>query len=50
MNAVYDAGLWLDGSHPDYTLTEFRPGHPRDLPVSFGAPAGPEVKLSRGYL
>jgi hypothetical protein len=33
INAVYDAGLWLDGSHPDVTLMEFRPGQPVDMPV-----------------
>jgi len=33
INAVYDAGLWLDGSHPDVTLMEFRAGKPHNLPV-----------------
>ncbi|MEZ5355962.1 MAG: PSD1 and planctomycete cytochrome C domain-containing protein [Bryobacteraceae bacterium] len=32
-NAVYDAGLWVDGSDPDLTLMDVRPGTPRDLPI-----------------
>ncbi len=33
MNAVYDASLWVDGSDPDLTMLEYRPGQARDLPV-----------------
>ncbi|HVW83700.1 MAG TPA: PSD1 and planctomycete cytochrome C domain-containing protein [Bryobacteraceae bacterium] len=40
VNAVYDAGLWLDGSHPDYTMEEFKPGTPHDLPVYFRGTGG----------
>jgi hypothetical protein len=40
VNAVYDAGLWLDGSHPDYTLTDVKPDQPRDLPVFFRGTGG----------
>ena len=40
VNAVYDAGLWLDGSHPDYTMQELKPGHPRDLGVYFRGTGG----------
>jgi hypothetical protein len=35
VNAVYDAGLWLDGSHPDITMMVFKPGEPRDIPLFF---------------
>jgi hypothetical protein len=40
VNAVYDAGLWLDGSHPDYTMVELKPGQPRDLPLFFRGTGG----------
>jgi len=40
VNAVYDAGLWLDGSHPDYTMVDIHPGEPRDLPVFFRGTGG----------
>ncbi|MES1257246.1 MAG: DUF1553 domain-containing protein, partial [Acidobacteriota bacterium] len=40
VNAVYDAGVWLDGSHPDYTMIELKPGQPRDLPVYFRGTGG----------
>jgi Protein of unknown function (DUF1549)/Protein of unknown function (DUF1553)/Planctomycete cytochrome C len=46
MNAIYDAGLWLDGSHPDITMMVFKPDQPRDLPVyarGNGAAPGPEI-------
>ncbi len=33
VDSVYDAGLWLDGSQPDYTMLVIKPGEPRDLPV-----------------
>lgn len=32
-NAVRDAGLWIDGNDPAWTLLDFRPGQARDLPV-----------------
>jgi hypothetical protein len=32
-NAVFEAGLWVDGSDPDLTLIEVKPGASRDLPV-----------------
>ena len=31
--AVRDAGLWIDGEDPAWTLLDYRPGQPRDLPV-----------------
>lgn len=33
IQAVYDAGTWIDGSDPDLTLMDYRPGKARDLPV-----------------
>ena len=56
-HAVYDAGFHIDGSDPDLTMLDIRPGEPRDLHVMIGgnvsklgdlAPRGfPEV-LSEG--
>jgi len=40
VNAVYDAGLWLDASHPDYTLVDLKPGEPRDLALYFRGTGG----------
>jgi len=40
VNAVYDGSLWLDGSHPDYTLEDIHPGKPRDLGVYFRGTGG----------
>ncbi len=31
--AVRDAGLWVDGNDPSWTLLDYRPGVSRDLPV-----------------
>ncbi|MDB5295055.1 MAG: hypothetical protein JWO31_1038, partial [Phycisphaerales bacterium] len=33
VDAVYDAGVWVDGSDPDLTVPLVRPGTARDLPV-----------------
>ena len=33
INAVYDAALWVNGSDPDLTLLDYKPGAARDLPV-----------------
>ncbi|MFO0807930.1 MAG: PSD1 and planctomycete cytochrome C domain-containing protein [Gemmataceae bacterium] len=32
-HSVYDAGLWVDGSDPDFTMIDVRPGQPHDLNV-----------------
>ncbi|HEV3198899.1 MAG TPA: PSD1 and planctomycete cytochrome C domain-containing protein, partial [Bryobacteraceae bacterium] len=32
-NSVFDAGLWVDGSDPDLTTLDTKPGVPRDLHV-----------------
>jgi hypothetical protein len=51
MNAVYDAGLWVDGSDPDLTLMDYRPGTPRDLPVFLrGNVASPGDPAPRRFL
>jgi hypothetical protein len=52
MNAIYDAGLWLDGSNPDITMMDFKPGQARDLPVyarGNGAAPGTEI-IPRRFL
>ena len=40
VNAVYDGSLWLDGSHPDYTLEDIHPNQPRDLGIFFRGTGG----------
>jgi hypothetical protein len=54
---VFDAGVWIDGSDPDLTLVDIKPGVPRDmniLPHANVASPGPIVPrqfltvLSRG--
>ncbi len=51
MNAVYDAGLWVDGSDPDLTVMDFRPGTPRDLPIfQRGNVANPGPPAPRRFL
>ncbi len=32
-NAVYDAGLWIDGTDPELSVMDFKPGKARDLNV-----------------
>lgn len=50
-HAVYDAGFWVDGSDPDLTMLEIRPGEPRDLHVLPGGNvAKPGAKAPRGFL
>ncbi len=49
--AVYDAGFWVDGSDPDLTMLEIRPGEPRDLNVLAGGNvAKPGPNAPRGFL
>ena len=31
MQSVFDAGVWIDGSDPDLTAVDVRPGQPRDM-------------------
>jgi hypothetical protein len=33
VNAVYDAAMWINGSDPDLTVLDYKPGEGRDLPV-----------------
>ncbi len=33
MNSVYDAAQFVNGSDPQYTFIDYKPGEPRDLPV-----------------
>ena len=32
-NVVRDAGVWVNGDDPDWTVMEYRPGESRDLPI-----------------
>lgn len=51
VHAVYDAGLWIDGSDPDLTHMDYRPDTPRDLPVFLrGNVATPGETASRRFL
>lgn len=33
MQSVFDAGVWVDGSDPDLTLFDIKPGVPRDMHI-----------------
>jgi hypothetical protein len=57
MNTVYDAALYVDGSDPDLTALDQRPGEPRNIPVLLHgnvntpgdpAPRGFPAVLSKG--
>jgi hypothetical protein len=57
IQSVCDAGLWVDGSDPDLTMLDIRPGRPRDLRVLGGgdvarpgepAPRGLPAVLAKG--
>ncbi len=49
--AVYDAGFYLDGSDPDFTMLDIRPGQPRDLNVLPGGNVSkPGPVAPRGFL
>ncbi|HVW86432.1 MAG TPA: PSD1 and planctomycete cytochrome C domain-containing protein, partial [Bryobacteraceae bacterium] len=46
MQTVFDAGTWIDGSDPDLTMVDIKPGVPRDmhiLPHANVAAPGPVV-------
>jgi hypothetical protein len=50
-HSVFDAGLWVDGSDPDVTMLDVRPGRPRDLRVLPGGNvANPKEIAPRGFL
>ena len=49
--AVFDAGFWVDGSDPDLTMLDVRPGEARDLNVLPGGNvAKPGQTAPRGFL
>ena len=51
VNAVYDAGFWVDGADPDLTMLDYRPGVPRDLPVFLrGNVAAPGEPAPRRFI
>ncbi|MBS0206972.1 MAG: PSD1 domain-containing protein [Planctomycetes bacterium] len=48
---VRDAGLWINGDDPAWTLLDYQPGHPRDLPIFVrGNPANPGPIVARRFL
>jgi hypothetical protein len=50
-HAVYDAGFYIDGSDPDLTMLEIRPGEPRNLNVLPGGNVTkPGAVAPRGFL
>jgi hypothetical protein len=50
-HSVFDAGFWIDGTDPDFTLLDVRPGQPRDLHVLPGGNVTkPRDPAPRGFL
>jgi hypothetical protein len=50
-HGVYDAGFWVNGSDPDLTMLDVRPGEPRDMNVLPGGNvAKPGPLAPRGFL
>ncbi len=50
-HSVFDAGLWVDGSDPDLTTLDIKPGTPRDLHVLIGGNVTRPGELApRGFL
>lgn len=50
-HSVFDAGLWVDGTDPDLTMIDVRPGKPRDLHVLPGGNVAKPGELApRGFL
>jgi hypothetical protein len=51
VHSVFDAGLWVDGTDPDLTMLDIRPGKPRDLRVLPGGNVAKPGEVSpRGFL
>jgi hypothetical protein len=51
MNAVYDAAQYVDGSEPNYTFINYKPGEFRDFPVLLnGNVATPGAAVPRKFL
>jgi len=50
-NAVYDAGLWVNGSDPDFTWIDVKPGQSHDMNVLPGGNvAKPGAVAPRGFI
>jgi hypothetical protein len=50
-DAVRDAGLWVSGDDPAWTVLDFKPGVPRDLPVFLrGSVTSPGKIVPRRFL
>jgi hypothetical protein len=51
VNAVYDAGLWVNGSDPDLTWIDVKPGQARDMNVLPGGNVSkPGPAVPRGFI
>ncbi|MBP3954583.1 PSD1 domain-containing protein [Gemmata sp. G18] len=49
-NVVRDAGTWVNGDNPDWTVIDYQPGKYRDLPVFIrGNPARPGAIVARRF-
>jgi len=50
-NSVFDAGMWVDGSDPDLTTLDMKPGVPRDMHIlPHGNVAAPGALAPRQFL
>lgn len=50
VNAVYDAGLWVNGTDGDLTMIDIKPGQPHDMNVLPGGNVSkPGVAVPRGF-
>ena len=50
-HSVFEAGTWVDGSDPDMTMLDVKPGQPRDLRVLPGGNvANPGAVAPRGFV
>ncbi len=50
-NGIRDAGLWIDGDDPSWTLLHYRRGQARDIPVYVrGNPSNPGKLVPRRFL
>ncbi|HEV8603861.1 MAG TPA: PSD1 and planctomycete cytochrome C domain-containing protein [Tepidisphaeraceae bacterium] len=51
VNAVYDAGLWVNGSDADLTMIDVKPGQPHDMNILPGGNVSkPGALVQRGFI
>ena len=49
-HSVFEAGMWISGADPDFTMLDVKPGQPRDLHVLPGGNvAKPREEAPRGF-